>query len=229
MLRRFPAILLPLLIGIPASADIRYHLTDLGTFGGDWSQALGINNKGQVAGGASRPDGTRRAMIYDKGIMTDLGSVYGENGWSIAAAINERGQVGGQTQVGVDQWGRTYRAAYFENGTVRNIGDFGGWNGITGDLNLDGQVTIADFIQLSAHFDMSGPQLSWTNGDLNYDSAVTIADFIELAANFGSSSDLALLNDFVASHPINAVPEPAFLLAVVAFFSLRRRVRVERI
>src|SRR5204863_190872 len=55
-----------------------------------------------------------------------------------------------------------------------------------GDLNLDGTVTISDFIDLSSNFGQSGPNITWQEGDLNYDSAVTISDFIELSANFGS-------------------------------------------
>jgi ELWxxDGT repeat protein len=55
-----------------------------------------------------------------------------------------------------------------------------------GDLNLDNQVSIADFIQLASHFNQS--PATWEDGDLNDDGAVTIADFIDLASNFGQSS-----------------------------------------
>ncbi|HEV8605642.1 MAG TPA: hypothetical protein VGQ99_09765 [Tepidisphaeraceae bacterium] len=88
-----------------------------------------------------------------------------------------------------------------------------------GDLNLDGVVTISDFIDLSSNFGASGPNITWQEGDLNYDNAVTISDFIDLSANFGSSysgatlpissSDLALLNNF-ASSP-SPIPEPSTL------------------
>src|SRR3954467_2692767 len=98
MVRPFPAICLSLFNCVPVFADIRYHLTDLGTFGGDWSQALGINNKGQVVGSASRADGIRRAFLYDHGVMIDMGSLQGENGQSLAAAINEQGPSAGQSQ-----------------------------------------------------------------------------------------------------------------------------------
>jgi hypothetical protein len=56
---------------------------------------------------------------------------------------------------------------------------------ITGDLNGDGSVSIADFIQLSSNFDKTG---GWGEGDLNGDGLVSISDFIDLASNFGATS-----------------------------------------
>src|SRR4029079_19805366 len=53
-----------------------------------------------------------------------------------------------------------------------------------GDVNLDGQVTISDFIDLASHFNSPG---TWQEGDLNYDGQVTISDFIDLASNFNSN------------------------------------------
>ena len=79
-------------------ADFRYHLSDVGTFGGGWSVAGDLNNKGQVAGGASRASGIRRAFVYENGVLRDIGSLFGENGESIAGAINERGQLAGQCE-----------------------------------------------------------------------------------------------------------------------------------
>ena len=105
-----------------------------------------------------------------------------------------------------------------------------------GDLNLDGTVTISDFIDLSANFGASGPNITWQEGDLNYDFAVTISDFIDLSANFGasyaggtvsvSSEDQQLLLDFAAAH--SAVPEPATLLILAAAVLLCPRSRTRR-
>jgi probable HAF family extracellular repeat protein len=118
-MRRFPAtILLSLLFSSPALADISYHLTDIGTFGGTWSEALGINNKGQVVGGASRGNGIRRAFLYDDGVMIDMGSLFGESGESIAAAINERGQLAGQRQTAAQY----YYAVRYDSDRIVYIG-----------------------------------------------------------------------------------------------------------
>jgi len=59
---------------------------------------------------------------------------------------------------------------------------------ISGDLNGDGSVSIADFIQLASHFNAPG---GWGEGDLNADGLVTISDFIDLSANFGALASAA--------------------------------------
>jgi len=102
-----------------------------------------------------------------------------------------------------------------------------------GDLNLDGVVTISDFIDLASHFNGSG---GWQEGDLNYDGVVTISDFIDLASNFNTSytgevwpinaADQQTLASFAASIGAN-VPEPGTmgLIALGAFGLLGRRRR----
>jgi len=61
-----------------------------------------------------------------------------------------------------------------------------------GDFNLDGLVTIADFIDLAAaNFNTVQP-ITPPDPSLNPDQNVTISDFIDLAANFNSSSNLTL-------------------------------------
>jgi hypothetical protein len=96
-----------------------------------------------------------------------------------------------------------------------------------GDLNLDGTVTISDFIDLASNFNSTGPTVTWQEGDLNGDGSVTISDFIDLAANFNSAysglaggtsaADLQTLAGFAASNGVDpsvigsAVPEPGTL------------------
>jgi uncharacterized delta-60 repeat protein len=69
---------------------------------------------------------------------------------------------------------------------------------LKGDLNGDGQVTIADFITLSSNFGKF--PADYGDGDVNYDNSVTIADFIALASNFGKST---------SSFAAPAAPQPA--------------------
>jgi len=102
---------------------------------------------------------------------------------------------------------------------------------VIGDLNLDGAVTISDFIDLAAHFNQQG---AWQDGDLNYDGVITISDFIDLASNFNTTyagavlplnpADAQLLADFAEAHGAS-VPEPLCLslLAPVALLSRRRK------
>ncbi|HEV8379535.1 MAG TPA: hypothetical protein VGP99_11845 [Tepidisphaeraceae bacterium] len=91
-----------------------------------------------------------------------------------------------------------------------------------GDLNLDGAVSIADFITLASNFNLTGTA-TWEEGDLNYDRGVTISDFIDLASNFNTSyagealpisdADARALADFAAA---NGVPEPGVIASGVA-------------
>jgi hypothetical protein len=117
-----------------------------------------------------------------------------------------------------------------------------------GDLNLDGTVTISDFIDLASNFNSSGPGITWQEGDLNGDQSVSISDFIDLASNFNASyagsigaasaSDLRTLAGFASSigvdpsvigHPQSGspVPEPGTLglLAIGAMSLMTRRRR----
>jgi len=100
---------------------------------------------------------------------------------------------------------------------------------VIGDVNLDGAVTISDFIDLAANFNKAG---GWQDGDLNYDGAITISDFIDLASNFGhtyagealpiSAADMKILSDFGEAHGAS-VPEPASLfLLPLSLLCLRR-------
>jgi fibronectin-binding autotransporter adhesin len=102
-----------------------------------------------------------------------------------------------------------------------------------GDLNLDGTVTISDFIDLASNFNHAGGA-TWQMGDVNYDGSVTISDFIDLASNFNQSvsgdalpisgEDATMLADFAAENGVSAVPEPSCLLMIpLAAFVFRRR------
>ena len=66
--------------------------TDLGTLGGDYSVAYAINSKGQVAGYSYTLGNSTHAFIWDKGAMTDLGTLGGS---SIAVDLNSFGQAVG--------------------------------------------------------------------------------------------------------------------------------------
>jgi probable HAF family extracellular repeat protein len=72
-------------------------MTDLGTMGGDFSSASGINNAGQVAGSSLTPEGSYRAFITgSNGMgMTHLGTLGGASRG--AGDINDAGHVSGQT------------------------------------------------------------------------------------------------------------------------------------
>jgi probable HAF family extracellular repeat protein len=67
-------------------------MTDLGTLGGRYSAALGINASGQVVGGASTAGSENQsAFLWQSGTMTNLDTVGGIE--SSAYAVNASGQV----------------------------------------------------------------------------------------------------------------------------------------
>ncbi|MFG0274577.1 MAG: hypothetical protein ACF8QF_05935 [Phycisphaerales bacterium] len=70
-------------------------MLDLGTLGGAFSEALGVNDSGDVVGFSSRGDGTDAGFLYRDGQMIDLGLFDGEFSGR-AVAINNNGQIVGQ-------------------------------------------------------------------------------------------------------------------------------------
>lgn len=86
---------------------------DLGTFGGSFSIALGINARGQVVGGNSvQSDYPYKALMWFRGAVTDLVDFGGE---ATAWAVNDRGQVVG---------GGGPSGFLWERGKVTDLGAF---------------------------------------------------------------------------------------------------------
>lgn len=69
---------------------------DLGTLGGLWSLAYGLNNAGQVVGAAAMPGGKGHAFLSEHGRMLDLNRLIpSHSGWVLGGAtgINNKGQI----------------------------------------------------------------------------------------------------------------------------------------
>ena len=88
------------------------HLRDLGTLSGatGCTRPAAINNRGQVVGLSTNPDGIEHPFVWQNGKLSELPSLGGERG--AAVAINARGQiVGSSTTRGTSQravlWSQT--------------------------------------------------------------------------------------------------------------------------
>ena len=108
----------------PVVPRFRYNVTDLGTLGGAESHAEGINNNGQVVGGAwtggDKPGG--HAFLWDSNRgMQDLGTLGGPS--SCAKAINNAGQIVGSSDVRFQDSLGDQHAFLWENG--RGMQDLG--------------------------------------------------------------------------------------------------------
>ncbi|NOG53988.1 MAG: hypothetical protein HND57_06610 [Planctomycetes bacterium] len=111
--------------------------TEIPTFGGDESQAYGINNAGIAVGWArfAEPEPTApRAFAYANGQLIDIGTFGGT--LSKAASINNLNQVVGVATDGIG----SDRAFVWEAGVLTDIGDLGGGVSAANDINDRGQI-----------------------------------------------------------------------------------------
>ena len=110
-------------------------MTDLGTLGGSYSTATGINSSGAVAGVSSmKGDSSTHAFLYSGGSLTDLGTLGGDS--SSSAGINDAGQVTGQS---VTKEGQTH-AFLATAGKMVDLGTLGGTASFGYGINNQGTV-----------------------------------------------------------------------------------------
>ena len=106
--------------GAPLSADLgpptQYQIVDLGSLGGDTSEARAINARSQVVGLSQTSSGAKHAFVWENGVMRDLGTLGGD--YSNAVAINNRGDIAG---VSTDASG-SMRAVLWRNALIQDLG-----------------------------------------------------------------------------------------------------------
>ena len=116
-----------------AAVEQRFTVRSLGTLGGTSSTAIGINERGEVVGGASLLSGARHAFLWRaRQGMRSLGTLGGAN--SVAADINDRTEVVGFSEVrpGSD----VFRAfLWTEARGMRGLGTLGGKNSAVEAIN----------------------------------------------------------------------------------------------
>ena len=139
----------------------RGQIVNLGTLGGNESQAFALNNRDQVVGVAANaiPDplsmlgwGTQsRAFLWKDGSMRDLGTLGGPD--SFAWNINAGGQIAGVSYTSAIPNPLTGQPPtdvfLWENGSMRDLGSLGGgvptFDGIRG-LNDRGEIVGMSFL-----------------------------------------------------------------------------------
>jgi probable HAF family extracellular repeat protein len=130
-------------------AQTRYRVEDLGTLGGTFGTASGLNNRDWVTGLATLPgDSEVQAFLWRKGVMADLGTLGGPNSW--AATANERGQIVGGAETPMQDpnqendcfFGTTFQCLPFSwrHGKMTALPTLGGTNGFANSINNRGQV-----------------------------------------------------------------------------------------
>ncbi len=116
-------------------------MQDLGTLGGSFSAAYGINDSGEVVGTSGTTGGADdrgRAFLYSGGVMLDLGTLEGLN-TSAGFRINNTGQVVGWSS-NVPSPGNG-RAFLYGSGVMQNLGTLGsGTVSEAAGINNAGQV-----------------------------------------------------------------------------------------
>jgi probable HAF family extracellular repeat protein len=124
--------------GHSAHSMPRYTFTDLGTLGGTFSLAYGINNGGQIAGFSTLAgDAVEHSSVWEFGRTIDLGTLGGPDSQSFTG-LNEFGAVPGVAELaspdpnGEDFCGigthLTCLGFLWRKGTMTPLGTFGGNN-----------------------------------------------------------------------------------------------------
>ncbi len=113
---------------------------DLGTLGGNTSQARDINDDGLIVGWSKLADGTTdHAFVYAGGAMTDIGTLGGTS--SLGYGVNDAGWVVGdsQTSAGGSDWS-TGHGFLYRSGTMTDMGTLGGDKSHAEDVSDEGIV-----------------------------------------------------------------------------------------
>ena len=134
-----------------ANQPINATTDDLGTLGGNYSYAAGINDSGQVAGNSTLAGVITHAFRTTANepinpSTDDLGTLGGMSSW--AYAINDSGQVAGYSVTSLTSSGYAYHAFRTApnqsiNPATDDLGTFGGQDSYAYGINNIGQVVGA--------------------------------------------------------------------------------------
>jgi len=149
--------------GGATQAESRWVITDLGVLpGGGFSQAFGINDRGQIVGRSMVKGGIHHGFLWQKGKMRDLGTLGGRE--SSATDINDHGQVVGEAETKArDKYGEPLRHGFlWEKGKMRDLGPFQ-----PEDINNRGQIVGTALTKKNDEYGLpSRHAFLWQNGKM---------------------------------------------------------------
>ncbi len=175
--------------GAAVAAPVKhYRIVDLGTLGGNLSDAFAVNDRGQVVGMSQTVTQHFHAFLWSDGVMTDLGVLEsppngGES--SIAVDVNNRGQVVGSSNVAN---GTASHAFLWERGVMTDLGTLGGRYSTASAINDRGQI-VGDSETASGTWEA----FLWERGEmrpLGIEEAADINDRGESAGRTGPTGYL---------------------------------------
>src|SRR5215212_8249198 len=83
-----------------AAGQVRYEVVKLPSLGGTQARGIAINSQGWVAGWSNQADGTRRAVLWKNGVLTNLNTLGGPSSTVPWPGLNDAGTVVGISQTG---------------------------------------------------------------------------------------------------------------------------------
>jgi probable HAF family extracellular repeat protein len=120
--------------GIATAGAASYRIIDLGTLGGNQSQATAINNLGQVTGTAKDAAGTEWVFLWERGAMRNLNVA----DFPTSTRLNNFGQITVNKYVPPGDYAHAF---LWDRGTLTDLGNLGGKRYVSANgLNDAGQV-----------------------------------------------------------------------------------------